>query len=121
VGAIIASVLVVDDDEPNRYATSRALEAAGFRVTPAKGYEDALAIIKSAAPIDVFLTDVVMPAGVHGFALARMARMLRPNLKILYMTGYDVPTVEAVGKILRKPVSDDDLVREVRAALTPDG
>jgi CheY-like chemotaxis protein len=112
-----ARILLVDDDDPSRYAASKALVRAGYTVTEAKDYVEALAIIQSDARLDVLVTDVVMPDSVHGFALARMARMRRPEVKILYMTAYDIPTVEAVGKVLRKPLSDDVLVGEVRALL----
>ena len=58
-----------------------------------------------------------MPDRVHGFALARMARMRRRSLGVIYITGYDVPTTEAVGTVLRKPISAEKLVDEVRRAL----
>jgi CheY-like chemotaxis protein len=111
------SILLVDDDEAGRYATSKVLERGGFEVTQASDYVRALAIIQSDAPIDLLLTDIVMPEGVHGFALARMARMRRMGMKVLYMTGFDVPTVEAIGKVLRKPIADEELIREIREAL----
>jgi len=58
-----------------------------------------------------------MPAGINGFALARMGRMRRLDLRVLYVTGYDLPMEEAIGKILRKPISPEVLVAEAREAL----
>jgi hypothetical protein len=58
-----------------------------------------------------------MPDRVNGFALARMARMRRLDLKVLYLTACDVPSNEAIGKILRKPITHDELAAEVRLAL----
>ncbi len=112
-----ATILLVDDDEAFRYAAARALEGAGFTVASAADFRDALDLLEGNRSVDLLVTDVVMPQRIHGFALARMARMRRRGLKVLYLTGYDVPTVEAAGKVLRKPLTDDQLVDEVRAAL----
>ena len=111
------TILLVDDDEGFCYSAERSLEQAGFAVLPAHDYQHALAALESDRRIDLLLTDIMMPKGIHGFALARMARMRRLDMKVLYMTAFDVPTVEAVGKVLRKPISDVELVAEVRNAL----
>jgi hypothetical protein len=58
-----------------------------------------------------------MPNGVNGFALARMARMRRLDLNILYLTAFDLPAEEAGGKIVRKPIPLELLVLEARRAL----
>jgi len=58
-----------------------------------------------------------MPGGINGFALARMARMRRLDLRVLYVTGYDLPMEEGIGKVLRKPIFLDLLVAEARNAL----
>jgi len=110
-------ILVVDDEESFRYAATKALEAAGYLVDAAPDYRQALELLERGAPIDLLLTDVVMPERVHGFALARMARMRKLDLKVMYVTAYDVPQVEGLGKVLRKPVSAEQLVDEVRRAL----
>ncbi|HJT05505.1 MAG TPA: response regulator [Stellaceae bacterium] len=111
------SILVVDDDESFRYATTKALQNAGFLVSGASDFRDALDLLESDAPLDLLITDIVMPERLHGFALARMARMRRTGLKVLYLTAFDVPTSEAAGKVLRKPLSDEQLVEEARLAL----
>jgi len=112
-----AHILLVDDDEGFRYAASKALRNSGFEVVAAADYRDALATLESDKPVDLLLTDVVMPDRIHGFALARMALMRRPKLKILYLSAYDIPTNEASGKVLRKPISNTDLLAEIRLAL----
>ena len=116
VGA--SHILLVDDEESFRYVAAKALQDAGFNVSTAEDYRGALARLESGAPIDLLVSDIVMPGRVHGFALARMARMRRGNLKVLYVTGHDLPTSEALGKVLRKPVGDGELVDEVRRALS---
>jgi CheY-like chemotaxis protein len=110
-------ILIVDDEEQFRYAAEKALRGAGYAVKSVENYQKALDILVGPEPLDLLLTDVVMPHGINGFALGRMARMRRLDLKVLYMTGYDVPTREASGKILRKPISDTELLKEVQSAL----
>ncbi len=118
VGKRPQQILLVDDDDGYRYAAQKALEDAGFAVIAARGFNDALEALDSLEPIDLLVIDIVMQ--VNGFALARMARYRRPKLKTLYITGYDVPAEEAVGRLIRKPTVMDDLVREVRAAIEGD-
>lgn len=110
-------ILLVDDDDAFRYVCAKVLTEAGFTVEEAADYRRALEVLEDAAALDLLITDVVMPRAVNGFALARMARLRRLDLKTLYVTGYDVPTHEAVGKILRKPIEDATLLAEVRVAL----
>jgi CheY-like chemotaxis protein len=110
-------ILLVDDDDGFRHICAKLLSGCGFIVEAAADYHRALEILEDGDALHLLITDVVMPQGVNGFALARMARLRRPHLKTLYMTGYDVPTHEAVGKVLRKPVADDVLLAEIRDAL----
>jgi CheY-like chemotaxis protein len=110
-------VLLVDDDESFRYATSKALKKAGFAVAAAPDYREALKVLEGDIPVDLLVTDIYFPGQIHGFALARMARMRRVGLKVLYLSGFDVPEVEDVGKVLRKPVSDEQFLSEVKLAL----
>jgi len=110
-------VLVVEDEDAHRYMLRRALSLHGFDVVTAAGYLKALEVVESDQRIDLLITDIVMSPGVNGFALARMAKMRRPTLKIMYVTAFEVPVDEALGTVLRKPISDDQLIEEVRATL----
>jgi CheY-like chemotaxis protein len=114
-------ILLVDDEEAFSYAAAKALRKAGFEVSLAPDHRLALQILESPQPLDLMITDVVMPDRVNGFALARMARMRRLDLKILYVSAYELPTDEAIGKILRKPISPEDLVVEAGLALAAQG
>ena len=115
-------ILLVDDEEAFGYAAAKVLrKAAGFEVSLAPDHRLALQILENPQPLDLLITDVVMPDRVNGFALARMARMRRRDLRILYVTAYDVPTAEAIGKILRKPIPLEVLVQEAGIALAADG
>ncbi|MDB5410587.1 MAG: hypothetical protein JWL84_5499 [Rhodospirillales bacterium] len=112
-------VLLVDDDEIFGQATARFLEDAGFDVTFAPDYRGTLQILESDATVDLLLTDIVMPNRVNGLALARMARLRRPALKVIYLSGYDIPQIadEALGPVLRKPIENEHLVDAVRRLL----
>src|SRR6516164_3735776 len=112
-------ILVVDDDKICGDATARVLRAAGFEVSLAPDHRLALEDLESTRPIDLLITDIVMPNRVNGIALSRMARMRRPGLKVIYLTAYDIPGVEdeANGPVLRKPIDDGDLVAKVRSVL----
>jgi len=113
-----AHILVVDDDSVCCYATTLLLQSAGYTVTSAKDYREALPRIESDDRLDLLVTDIVMPHRVNGFALARMARMKRPRIKVIYLTGFaEVPLQEAAGPVLRKPVSDDHLLTIVQREL----
>jgi CheY-like chemotaxis protein len=112
-------ILLVDDDEAFCYAAAKALRSGGFDVTLAPDHRRlALQILEGPQPLDLLITDLVMPGGINGFALARMARMRRLDLRVLYLTAYELPMGEAVGKILRKPIDLEVLVSEVRLVLT---
>ena len=110
-------ILLVEDDAASRYAAEKVLFKAGFDVITADDYSHALKLMESDEPIDLLLTDIVMPKGINGFALARMGRMRRTDLKVLYMTAYDMPSSHADGKILRKPISENELVEEAKRVM----
>jgi DNA-binding NtrC family response regulator len=111
-------ILMIEDDEAYSYAASLVLMEAGFRVLQAQDFRTALPILEGDEDIDLLLTDVVM-AGVNGVALSRMARLARPQLKILYLTGHDSPALarEALGEVLHKPITNDRLIDAVRRSL----
>ena len=115
-----ATILLVEDNKIDRQLYSGVLTKAGFDVIVVSEYEKALELLESDRAVDLMLTDIVMPR-VHGFALARMARVRRPSLRVLYMSGYhDLPQHErgmAFGKVIEKPSEPEKLLEEVRAAL----
>lgn len=111
-----ARVLVVDDDDAFRYATVKMLAETGLEAVEAPDFRRALEILDDKKPLALLLMDIVIP-GVNGFALARMARMRHRDLKVIYVSAFDVPTSEAIGPVLRKPVEGDALMAEIRKAL----
>lgn len=112
-------ILLVEDDDVFRRTLELILTEAGFDVLAASGYLPALRHLDGGERIDVLVSDIVMPSGVNGLALSRMARMRRPDLGIVNMTAYDIPGAadESVGNILRKPFDKDQLLDAIRHAL----
>ena len=114
-------ILLVEDDAACSDAYSRTLRNAGYTVLVAADFRRALEVLEADEPLDLLLSDIVMPGSVNGIALSRMARMRRRDLKVLYITGYHIPGVDqqAFGPILRKPLEDDRLLREIEQVLNP--
>jgi DNA-binding response OmpR family regulator len=114
------AVLIVEDDEPYRYALARSLERAGCAVIQAATYAEALAVLEGEHRIDLMVTDVILPQ-VHGFFLARLAVVRRPDLSVMYMSARrDLPANElhfALGRFLPKPGDMAELVAEIKAEL----
>ena len=81
------SVLVVEDEALVRMLLVEALEDQGYTVLEADNGNTALDIVTSPERIDLLATDVGLP-GINGRQLAEMARALRPDLKVLFLTGY---------------------------------
>lgn len=80
-------VLVVDDDTLTRRFVDRVLREAGFETAVAEGGPEAMAVAEAFQPLDLVLTDLMMP-GMSGDELARRLRTTEPGLKVLYLTGY---------------------------------
>ena len=81
------TVLLVEDEPMVRSVAERALTRHGYTVITADNGEDALEILAKDEPIDLLISDVVMP-GMDGPTMVREARQSRPDLKILFMSGY---------------------------------
>jgi CheY-like chemotaxis protein len=115
-----AVVLIVDDDDEVRNVTVSMLEGLGHKAIEAGSGGAALERLAERDDIAIALIDFAMP-GMSGVDLAREARMRRPALPIVFITGYADTTVLAGIRhehILRKPFLETDLDRRIRAALS---
>jgi signal transduction histidine kinase/ActR/RegA family two-component response regulator len=117
------TILLVDDTEIVRRLSKDVLSRAGYRVLEAAGADEALQVAgRQAAPIDLVLTDVVMP-GPNGIELASRLRSSRAAVRVLFMSGYTDLAVVRDGLLaheeafLQKPFTPEDLLRKVRQAL----
>jgi CheY-like chemotaxis protein len=82
------TVLVVDDEPAVRALMCEVLTELGYRVLEADVGSAALNVLQSRETIDLLITDVGLPGGMNGRQLADAARLLRPTLKVLFVTGY---------------------------------
>ena len=117
------TILLVEDADPLRKLAQAFLETNGFRVLPAPNGERALEVaVRHNQPIDLLLTDVVMP-GMNGRVLAEQLAPRQPGMKVLYMSGYTDSFIAGHGVLdpgtylLHKPFSEDTLVQKVREVL----
>jgi two-component system cell cycle sensor histidine kinase/response regulator CckA len=115
------TVLLVEDEPMVRSVAERALTRHGYSVVTADNGEDALAILAKGEPVALLISDVVMP-GMDGPTMVREARKSRPDLKILFMSGYaeeqlrksiDIENVN----FLPKPFSVSELAEAARRAV----
>jgi signal transduction histidine kinase len=115
-------VLVVEDEERVRQVSVEALRALGYRVIEAPGAVQALALLAEGRTVDLLFTDVVMP-DMNGRQLAEQAREVRPDLKVLFTTGYTRNAIVHNGMLdadvafIAKPFTVDQLARKVRKVL----
>ena len=117
------TILLVEDEERVREVTQRILAAAGYRVLSAARPEAALEMVSQrTGPIQLLLTDVVMP-GMSGPQLAAQVVRLLPGIKVLYQSGYSEEAIaqhgalESGAALLSKPFTGSSLQRTVRAVL----
>ena len=120
-----ATILLVDDDEALRRFVWRILLKQGFHVIEASDGAEALEVASAYdQPIDLLLTDVIMPK-VNGLALARGLLQERPGIRVLYMSGYMEKSMllakhpESV--LLQKPFTPETLIAAVRQAFASEG
>jgi two-component system cell cycle sensor histidine kinase/response regulator CckA len=120
-----ATILVVDDEPEIRKLVSAMLTHRGYRIILAETGEQAIKLFrKQPNAIDLLLTDVVAP-GMAGPTLADQLTELKPDLRVLFMSGYDSRqvvqkyVVEKGHRLLTKPFTVKQLEQKVTEALQP--
>ena len=120
------TVLVVDDEPSVRRIAYRLLNELGFRVFEAADYAEAVTVLRTAAQVDLVITDVVMPKDASRRLVASLAEV-RPGQRLLYMSAYpaqilaqySLPVESA--PFLAKPFTRHELLAKVRQALMRPG
>jgi CheY-like chemotaxis protein len=115
-------ILVVEDNEDLLEATSEMLITLGYRVLCARNGAEAIQILRSHQEVELLFSDVVMPNGMNGVELAREARRLSKDIRVLLTSGYAEDVMErhrAVGEfpVIDKPFRLGDLARRLRSIL----
>jgi PAS domain S-box-containing protein len=115
-------IRVVEDNDRIRDLAVRHLHSLGYRTLSAADGASALEIIRGDTAVDLLFTDMVMPGGVDGRALADAARRERPNLRILFTSGFTaaaaaVSANQVHANLLSKPYRKSELARCIRGAL----
>jgi CheY-like chemotaxis protein len=121
------TILVVEDDDAVRRMTREFLKISGYTVLEARSGADAIHFMeRRERPIDLVLTDVLMP-GMKGRELVERLSKLRAGIKVLYMSAYTEDAAINIGVLspgtafIEKPFSPDDLANKVREVMNATG
>jgi len=117
------SILVVEDDPHVQQMTINMLESLGYKTTTANDGLEAIKCLETGPAPDLLFTDVVLPKGINGIEVAKHARRLLPEIKVLYTSGYPEgmnpveDTVQPGITLLPKPYLRQDLAKTLRTLL----
>lgn len=110
-------ILCVDDDGLVLAVTADLIRALDHEVVEAIGGENAVAAIDREGPFDLLVTDVHMPGGIGGHELADHARVIRPEMPVIYFSGIDQVAQKRSGdQVLRKPCTLGELQQAIDTA-----
>lgn len=116
-------ILVVEDDKEVRALAVNCLASLGYRTLEAEDGESALAVLEHAPEIALLFSDVVLPGGMSGPDLTREVQRRRPDIKVLFTSGYAEDALTHHGRhdedfeLIGKPYRIADLARSLRAIL----
>jgi CheY-like chemotaxis protein len=115
------TILVVEDDARVRRITIARLRSLGYQVIAADSGASAMALLLAHPGVAMIFTDVVMPGGMDGDELAEVALAARPDLKVLFTSGYAEPAIArqglSAGAWLKKPYTAAELAEKIREVL----
>jgi len=118
------TVLVVDDEPTVRMLVSEVLQGLGYTAIEVADGSTGLQVLRSDQRIDLLITDVGLPGGINGRQVADGAREVRPDLKVLFITGYAENAVVGNGhlepgmQVLAKPFPMEALATRIRDLMT---
>jgi signal transduction histidine kinase len=117
------TILLVEDNDMVRSYVENEVKALGYHVIATPNAPAALDILRGSGQIDLLFTDIVMPGGMFGPELAKQASRLRPELKVLFTSGYTehpIKSLDGLGDapILNKPFRRHELASMLRSVLT---
>lgn len=116
-------VLVIEDDPDVRALAARMLESLGYRTIEVPDAASAHKVLAEGNPVDLVLSDVVLPGGASGPKFAEQARTTYPDLKVIFMSGYPAEAAKRNGflgsdqTLLNKPFRKRQLAKALREAL----
>jgi PAS domain S-box-containing protein len=119
------TIIVIDDEPSVRMLVVDVLKEVGYRTLEAADGPQGYEILQSSGDIDLLITDVGLPGGMNGRQVADAARVMRPNLSVLFITGYaesallDETQLGPDTQIITKPFQIGALVAKVRSLLEP--
>jgi DNA-binding response OmpR family regulator len=117
------TVLVVDDEPSVRMLVAEVLDELGYSAIEASDGMSALKVLRSDVRIDLLITDIGLPGGLNGRQMAEAARANRPDLKVLFITGYGENAAISNGHlepgmhVLTKPFAVDILAARIRSII----
>ncbi len=118
------TILIVDDEPTIRLLVMEVLDDLGYAAVEASDGASALRVLESGRRIDLLVTDIGLPHGMSGAELAEQGRALRPDLRVLFITGYADNAVAGDGRlargteILTKPFAIDELAHRIKKMVT---
>jgi signal transduction histidine kinase len=120
------TILVCEDDDKLRDMATIMLDRLGYRTIPAQNGRIALEILKREQNIDLVFTDIVMPGGFSGIELVQEAREHRPDIKVLFTSGYTEKSLPHYNmgveeEVISKPYHKEILAKKIRSVLDMKG
>ena len=117
------TILAVEDDDDVLMVASESLKELGYQVVTAGNAAQALEILKGDQPVDLLLSDVIMPGGMNGVQLTVEARRIRPELKVLLTSGYTAAALSLEHglpdnlNVVEKPYRREELAKKLRLVI----
>ncbi len=117
--ATAPTVMIIEDERLLRLISTMEFEEEGFNVVALSHGEPALDILASNEQVDLLMTDISLPDSIDGWTIARRARELRPELPVIYVTGYSPDALQLVAgaKFFKKPYLPSVIIEAARGMI----